>query len=288
MRVIVITGRSGSGKSSALELLEDEGFTCIDNFPAKLLPPLLDEYASAQTKKVTQALAVGIDVRNLTSDFTSVHDILRELADKPGIDIELIYLDARSSSLLRRFSETRRKHPLTDESTSLSEAIELEDQILQPLATIASRTIDTTSLSLHQLRSLIKDTVVPDKQGHMAILFESFGFKKGVPIDADFVFDLRALPNPYWRHELREHSGLEAPVVEFLESQREVAQMLADVIGFLTRWIPSFQSNNRAYLTIAIGCTGGKHRSVYMAHRLRQHFAQMYPVVQEVHRELNG
>ena len=197
----------------------------------------------------------------------------------------MLFLQSRRSDLIRRYSETRRKHPLSSSTVSLKEAIDLEKDLLAPIAEIADRNIDTSGLSLHQLRDLIKSTVVPHDTEQMAILFESFGFKRGVPSDADFVFDVRCLPNPHWKLELRPFTGNDPQVIEFLESQVDVASMLADIIGFLTRWIPKHQNNNRSYLTVAIGCTGGQHRSVYLANRLAEHFGKTYPLVQVVHKQ---
>ena len=284
MRLVVVSGRSGSGKTSALNVLEDAGFTCIDNLPTSLLPELINQiniYSNIRQLK----LAVGIDARNLTGDLTSIPSTLR-LIEKIGVKVDVIFLQAQSSDLLRRYSETRRKHPLSTDSIGLKEAIGLEKELLSPIADIADRIVDTSGLSLHQLRDLIKNTVVPDNQQTMSILFQSFGFKQGTPNDADFVFDVRCLPNPYWKAELRALTGNDPGVIEFLESQVDVASMLADIIGYLTRWIPKFQANNRSYLTISIGCTGGQHRSVYMANRLHEHFSNEYQFVQVIHKEL--
>ena len=218
-------------------------------------------------------------------DLATIPDILREIKVS-GVDVSVIFMYARRTDLVRRFSETRRKHPLSSDSVSLIRAIELEESLLAPIASITDRKVDTTGLSLHQLRDLIKNIIAPDKLEHMSILFESFGFKRGLPEASDFIFDVRCLPNPYWKIELRNQSGLDGSVIEFLESQTEVAAMLADVISFLTRWIPKFQADNRSYLTICIGCTGGQHRSVYIANRLYQHFLQLHPYVQIEHKEL--
>ena len=284
MRLVVVSGRSGSGKTSALNVLEDAGFTCIDNLPTSLLPELINQiniYSNIRQLK----LAVGIDARNLTGDLTSIPSTLR-LIEKIGVKVDVIFLQAQPSDLLRRYSETRRKHPLSTDSIGLKEAIGLEKELLSPIADIADRIVDTSGLSLHQLRDLIKNTVVPDNQQTMSILFQSFGFKQGTPNDADFVFDVRCLPNPYWKAELRALTGNDPGVIEFLESQVDVASMLADIIGYLTRWIPKFQANNRSYLTISVGCTGGQHRSVYMANRLHEHFSNEYQFVQVIHKEL--
>ncbi len=286
MRLVIISGRSGSGKTSALNILEDVGFTCIDNLPASLLSELVNQLKD-EPRETELMLAVGIDARNLVGDLSKIPGMLSLIADS-GVAVDVIFLQARRNDLLRRYSETRRKHPLSNESTSLKEAIELEKEMLTPISDISDLTIDTSGLSLHQLRDLIKNTVVPDNRESMSILFESFGFKRGVPSDSDFVFDVRCLPNPYWKLELRTQTGNDPEVIEFLESQVDVASMLADIIGFLTRWIPKFQTNNRSYMTVSIGCTGGQHRSVYLANRLHEHFSQQQPFVKVVHKELNS
>jgi len=285
-RLVVVSGRSGSGKTSALNILEDVGFDCIDNLPPSLLPDLIKQLNSEGINDDLR-LAVGIDARNLVGDLSKLPDILARL-EATGIEVSVIFLQARRSDLIRRYSETRRKHPLSHEMVSLPEAIDLEAKILSPILNISDRNIDTSGLSLHQLRDLIKNTIVPNSPEHMAILFESFGFKKGLPDASDFIFDVRCLPNPYWKQELRSLTGFDEGVIEFLESQVEVAAMLSDIIGFLTRWIPKFQANNRSYLTISIGCTGGQHRSVYIANRLREHFAKEQSLVQVVHKEISA
>jgi UPF0042 nucleotide-binding protein len=286
MRLVIISGRSGSGKTSALNILEDVGFTCIDNLPASLLSELVTQLKD-EPGEIELMLAVGIDARNLVGDLSKIPSMLHDIEDT-GVAVDVVFLQARRNDLLRRYSETRRKHPLSNESISLKEAIELEKEMLTPISDISDRTIDTSGLSLHQLRDLIKNTVVPDNRESMSILFESFGFKRGVPSDSDFVFDVRCLPNPYWKLELRTQTGNDPAVIEFLESQVDVASMLADIIGFLTRWIPKFQTNNRSYMTVSIGCTGGQHRSVYLANRLYEHFSQQQPFVKVVHKELSA
>ncbi len=284
MRLVVVSGRSGSGKTSALNVLEDVGFTCIDNLPSSLLPELINQLNIDRSNSELK-LAVGIDARNLIGDLNSIPRTL-SLIEKIGVKVDVIFLQAQTSDLLRRYSETRRKHPLSTDSIGLKEAIGLEKTLLAPIAQIADRTLDTSGLSLHQLRDLIKNTVAPNNQETMSILFQSFGFKKGMPNDADFVYDVRCLPNPYWKAELRAKTGNDQGVIQFMESQVEVASMLADIIGYLTRWIPKFEANNRSYLTIAIGCTGGQHRSVYLANRLYEHFSNEYQFVQIIHKEL--
>lgn len=284
-RLVVVSGRSGSGKTSALNILEDVGFDCIDNLPPSLLPDLIKQLNSERINEDLR-LAVGIDVRNLVGDLNKLPDILAGL-EASGIEVSVIFLQARRNDLIRRYSETRRKHPLSNETVSLPEAIDLEAKILSPILNISDRNIDTSGLSLHQLRDLVKNTIVPNSPEHMAILFESFGFKKGLPDASDFIFDVRCLPNPYWKQELRSLTGYDEGVIEFLESQVDVAAMLSDIIGFLTRWIPKFQANNRSYLTISIGCTGGQHRSVYIANRLQEYFSKEHSLVQVVHKELS-
>ena len=285
MRLVVISGRSGSGKTSALNILEDVGFTCIDNMPSSLLPELVHQLTIDSSNREL-LLAVGIDARNLMGDLSGIPKTLKQIEGE-GVAVDVLFLQAHSSDLLRRYSETRRKHPLSSDSVGLKEAIALEKKLLAPIADIADRVIDSSGLSLHQLRDLIRNTVVPNSHETMSILFQSFGFKRGMPNDADFVFDVRCLPNPYWKAELRTQTGNDTAVIQFLESQVDVASMLADIIGYLTRWIPKFQSNNRSYLTVAVGCTGGQHRSVYIANRLYEHFSKQHQTVQIMHKELS-
>jgi UPF0042 nucleotide-binding protein len=284
MRLVVISGHSGSGKTSALNILEDVGFTCVDNLPSSLLPELIKQLNGESNAPKLQ-LAVGIDARNLMGDLTKIPKILCTIEDS-GVEVDVIFLKAQRTDLLRRYSETRRKHPLSSDTIGLKEAIDLEENIISPIAQVASLTIDTTGLTLHQLRDLVKNTIVPNNPQQMTILFESFGFKQRIPNGSDFVFDVRCLPNPYWKSELRSQTGNDSGIITFLESQVDVASMLADIIGYLTRWLPKFQANNRSYLTVSIGCTGGQHRSVYIANRLHEHFSKQYNLVQVMHKEL--
>jgi UPF0042 nucleotide-binding protein len=284
MRLVVISGHSGSGKTSALNILEDVGFTCVDNLPSSLLPELIHQLREDSSDPELK-LAVGIDARNLVGDLTKIPKMLSTI-ENSGVQVDVIFLKAQRTDLLRRYSETRRKHPLSTDEIGLKEAIDLEENIISPIAQIASLTIDTSGLTLHQLRDLVKNTIVPKAEQQMTILFESFGFKQRIPNGSDFVFDVRCLPNPYWKTELRTQTGHDPGVITFLESQIDVASMLADIIGYLTRWIPKFEANNRSYLTVSIGCTGGQHRSVYIANRLHEHFSQQYNFVQVMHKEL--
>jgi UPF0042 nucleotide-binding protein len=284
MRLVVISGRSGSGKSTALHLLEDEGFTCVDNLPVTLLPAFVTQISQNPSENHAN-FAVGIDARNIDGDLGHFAELM-EAAALTNVLRQIVYLDATDQVLLKRFSETRRKHPLTDKHRGLTEAIAQERQVLGPIATIADTTIDTSGLSLHELRSAVKKLVVGSQSVGLALTFESFGFKHGLPVDADFVFDVRCLPNPYWRPDLRLKSGLEQDVIDFLLGQEEVEAMFKDIHDFLLKWIPSFEDSNRSYLTIAIGCTGGMHRSVYLCERLAESFGQHYANVQSRHRQL--
>lgn len=284
LRIIIISGRSGSGKSSALHVLEDSGFYCIDNLPIALLPSLIEQ---ADKEERLSRVAVSIDARNLPHAFGHIHQILHDLpSDEYQLDV--VYLDADESALLQRFSATRRKHPLTNDGVSLAEAIALEKTLLQPIADLANLRIDTTALSVHELRSQIKERVTKRNDDFIAILFQSFGFKHGVPVDADYVFDVRNLPNPYWDPALRIATGRDQSIIDFLQKEPQVQQMQDDISRFLQHWLPSFIEANRSYITIAIGCTGGQHRSVYMVEQLATLFKQDYPLVQIRHRELGG
>lgn len=284
MRLIVISGHSGSGKSTALHVLEDAGFTCVDNLPASLLPQLVNHIESMSPGS-KQKFAISIDARNTWQDLKQFPQIINS-DETLGLKCEVVFLDARNSVLIQRFSETRRKHPLSDRATDLQKAIQIERTLLEPIANIANLVIDTSNLSLHELRDLVKTRVAGNEGPGMSILFESFGFKYGVPVDAEIVFDIRCLPNPYWKPHLRAYNGLDEPVIEFLRDQNEVLEMEDDIKQYLTRWLPRFAANNRSYITIGIGCTGGQHRSVYFCDRLFKHFSELYDSVQVRHREL--
>jgi RNase adapter protein RapZ len=286
MEFVVISGRSGSGKSTALHLLEDCGFICIDNLPINLLPSLITE-ATQSPKTKSMKFAIGIDARNISGDLSRFPEILLWGQQQHQVQFTVVYLDASDAILIKRFSETRRKHPLSNKKVGLEEAIKAESVILEPVARLSDITVDTTNLTLHELRTAIKKKVAGDHSEGLALMFESFGFKFGVPVDADFVFDVRGLPNPYWQVELRAKTGLETEVIDFLSAQPQVEAMLQDLIVFFDKWIPSFEQNNRSYLTIAIGCTGGMHRSVYLTEKLSQHFQTIYKNVQTRHRQLS-
>lgn len=281
LRLIIISGRSGSGKSTALHVLEDMGYYCIDNLPLSLLPALLNGIAENRS---TEKISVSIDARNISTDLQKFPEILQTLESK-NLNRQIVYLDSASPALVKRFSETRRKHPLSNQEMGLREALEYEKLLLEPIATLADLNIDTTSLTLHQLRDLIRSRVAQQSFG-LALLFESFAYKNGVPVDADLVFDVRCLPNPHWKDSLRSQTGLDQDVVEFLLSQPDCVSMYEDILSYLETWLPKFEQNNRSYITIALGCTGGQHRSVYLSQKLYQHFSNRWDSVQVQHREL--
>jgi len=284
MRVIIVSGRSGSGKSTALDVLEDNGFFCIDNLPAVLLPELA-ERALLHTELIQPQVAVSIDARNLPSQLKRFPELLAEVRTR-YILCDLLYLDADDETLLKRFSETRRRHPLTNENRSLAEAIRDESRLLAPIKDLADLRIDTSHLNLHQLRDTLKLRLLDKPEPGTAFLIESFGFKRGMPVDADLVFDVRCLPNPYWKPDLRNFSGLDRPVADYLAAQPDVEEMYQDIQAYLHKWLPRFAASNRAYVTIAIGCTGGHHRSVYLAERLGRTLKQSLKNVQVRHRDL--
>lgn len=278
MKFIVITGRSGSGKSTCLHLLEDLDYYCIDNLPIILLPTL------PHTLQKKQKIAIGIDVRNLPEDSQELINILQQLRDN-GIELEIIYLDTDEHRLLERFSSTRRKHPLSNHDTSLPEALEKEVLRLEPLARMANYRIDTSNLSIHQLHEKLEHLL--DANAHsISVLFQSFGYKHGIPRDSDYVFDVRCLPNPYWVKKLRDRRGTDPEVIKFLQSDPKVQHMLNDIQEFVETWLPEYAKDNRNYMTISIGCTGGFHRSVYIAEQLYDHFKKLGPNIQVRHREL--
>jgi len=283
MNFFIVSGLSGSGKTIALQALEDLGFYCIDNLPAALLPNLAEQMQPA-TAGALQKAAVGIDARNraFLADMPKNLERLRTL----GIAYRIIYLEAEEPILVRRFQQTRRPHPMLDEKTSLPEAIHLEKQLLEPLSFAAALRVDTTHTTPHELRAHIRDFARGEETTGLTLLIESFGYKHGTPLDADFVFDVRCLPNPYWQEELRRHTGLDEPVVRFLEQYDEVNALYDDIREFLERWLPRFEREDRSYLTVALGCTGGQHRSVYLANRLSRELESQGMKIQLRHREL--
>ncbi|TQV72876.1 RNase adapter RapZ [Aliikangiella marina] len=281
MKRIIVSGRSGSGKTVALRALEDQGFYCVDNIPIKLIPALLEQIDTHYP-----GLAIGVDARNVTHTVEEFDKLIQQITASK-LDLDVIFIDANDATLLKRFSETRRRHPLTSEGLSLAEAIQKEKQRLEPVTRYAQLVIDTTSKSPHELCQVIMQRVLGDESSHLSLLFTSFGFKNGAPNDADFVFDARCLPNPYWEESLRPFTGKDQPIVEYLESQPHAQEFYWQLKIFLQTWIPRFEEDNRNYLTVAIGCTGGQHRSVYLAEKLAANFKQLYPNTQIRHREMS-
>jgi UPF0042 nucleotide-binding protein len=281
MKLIIISGRSGSGKSTAVRALEDSGYNCIDNLPISLLEALIIEYLKEGS--TDSKLAVCIDARSRSLE--KFPDILMGL-DSKLIERQIIYLDALGPSLVKRFSETRRKHPLTTADIDLRQAIDMEARILGSIADLANLIIDTTHLSAKQLSDQIKERIITREESSISLVFRSFGFKHGVPVDTDFVFDLRCLPNPHWEPKLRPLTGLNQEVQNYLNEQPMVLEMFDELSGLLKRCIPRFEANERIYMTIGIGCTGGQHRSVFMAEKLAHYFREHFENVLVRHREL--
>jgi UPF0042 nucleotide-binding protein len=277
MRLVVISGMSGSGKSVALNMLEDLGWFCIDNIPAALVQSLV-AHTLRQDDPQYRRLAVGLDARNRPADLAGIPALVADLR-RSGLRCEVIYLRASDDVLLRRYAETRRRHPLAAEDRSLADAIATEGSLLLPLADAADLVVDTTAMSVHALRDLVRQRVDERREGRLSILFQSFGFKHGIPGDADFVFDARTLPNPFWEPALSDLDGRDPAVRRFLEASPAVDSLFADIVRFLEARIPEFERSNRSYLTAAIGCTGGRHRSVYLVERLAAHFGARHAAV---------
>jgi UPF0042 nucleotide-binding protein len=289
MKLVIISGLSGSGKTVALHTLEDEDYYCIDNLPIGLLPQLVDRVLSRRIQ-LYDNVAVGIDARSDTEDLRDFHTIfewIQQRDTETKIEIEIIYIQAELETLIKRFSDTRRKHPLTQKGLPLSEAIEVERNLLKDVALSANLYIDTTYTNIHELRSYIKERVVRRQKTGLSLLFNSFGFKNGAPADSDFVFDVRCLPNPHWEPNLRVLTGLDPEVIDFLQEQDDVQQMLEHINNYLNFVIPKFKEQNRYYLTVSIGCTGGQHRSVYIAETLYDNFREHMDNVSIHHRELS-
>ncbi|HWA14344.1 MAG TPA: RNase adapter RapZ [Burkholderiales bacterium] len=280
MQLIVISGLSGSGKSIALNVLEDSGYYCVDNLPAHLLASLTQSLA----KEGYERVAVSIDVRSGGS-LSELPGILAQLR-KDGVEVHIGFLDAKTDTLVKRYSETRRRHPLADERRTLTESIEHERELLADLAALGHH-VDTSDLSPNTLRQWVKDLLELGGAG-LTLLFQSFGFKHGIPLDADMVFDVRCLPNPHYDPVLRPMTGRDAPVVDFLRADANVQGMLGDIREYVDKWLPCFVRDNRSYLTVAIGCTGGRHRSVYFVEQLAAHFRGGGNRVLVRHRELSA
>ena len=275
MQLIIVTGLSGSGKSVVLKALEDTGYYCVDNLPATLLPQIYENLAASQNR-----VAISTDTRSAALE--ALPENIERLKSQ-GVNVQVLFLESTTQALVKRFSETRRRHPLSNQDITLAESIERERKLLAPLSELGHH-IDTSDLSANTLRGWVKDFVAQENK-NITLLFTSFGFKHGIPLDADFVFDVRCLPNPHYDPVLRPMTGRDAPVKAFLAEQTLVQEMYQDIQNFVSRWLPSFVQENRSYLTIAIGCTGGQHRSVYIVEELGQHFSKQQQVLIR-HREL--
>lgn len=271
MKLIVISGRSGSGKTIALHVLEDLGYNCIDGVPYQLLEQLIDTVDPKENK-----VAVSLDVRNMPTEVDEIQQLVHSLQEK--VELEIIYIDALTSELIRRYSETRRLHPLSKQKLSLSQALELENKMLAPLKSLAAFSIDTTALSVHNLNEHLKIYLQGSTKSNLLVIFQSFGFKYLHPEDADYIFDVRFLPNPYWEKDLKPYSGKDALIQDYLNSFPLVKDTINNIENLFLTWLPHLEQNNRNYVTIAIGCTGGRHRSVYITEQIAARFKHKYQV----------
>jgi len=281
--LVVLTGMSGGGKTVALRALEDLEFYCVDNLPSGLLPQLVHSVRQDGGGR-RRRIAVGVDVRNRGEDFEHMPLVMSELA-AAGVHVHLVFIDCRDEVLIKRYSETRRRHPLARRGVSLADAIAEERRLLRPLIGIAEQVIDSSDLNVHQLRRLIATGYAQATEG-LTLMIQSFAFRRGLPLDSDFVFDARCLPNPHWQPQLRPLSGKDAPVREFLEAEPMVTEYFTDTARWLDAWLPRFEQDDRSYVTISIGCTGGRHRSVYLVERLAAHYRARREGVLTFHREL--
>ncbi len=284
MKIVVVSGLSGSGKSVALGMLEDLGYYCIDNLPLALLTTFTADVLQGRAEEFPM-LAVGIDARARAASIRLFPERVKELR-AAQIDIQVLFFDADKEVILRRYNETRRKHPLTDADTPLVEAVEKERRLLEPIAACADVVLDTSRTNMHQLREQVRNHLQGGDAETLSLLFQSFGYKFGIPQGVDFVFDARCLPNPHWIPELKELTGRDQPVVDYLEQQPDTPRLLKDIQAFLKDWLPRFKAEDRSYVTVAVGCTGGRHRSVYLVERLAEHFRGRYPQALVRHTEL--
>jgi len=284
MKLLIVSGLSGSGKSIVLDTLEDCGYYCIDNLPITLLAGFISQVMQADTSTYEKT-AIGIDARNQRKSLLNFTDIVNAIR-KQGIECEVIFLQAEENVLLKRYSETRRKHPLTTSSVALKEALNIEKEMMEPVLRYADIVLDTSRTYVQQLRELVKSQIEKNNDQHLSLQFQSFGFKHGIPLDVDFMFDVRCLPNPYWVPDLRRFTGKDKPVIDYLNKSEDARQLFQDICVFLEQWVPRFDTDNRSYLTIGIGCTGGQHRSVYLVEMLVNHFKKTDLNVIVRHREL--
>lgn len=284
MKLVIVSGLSGSGKTVALHTLEDSGYYCIDNLPLGMLPELIENMARSSPQPY-DLVAIAIDARSGVDNSDRFDEITRQIT-RHGVELKVLFLTCETSRLLKRFSETRRKHPLSRKGLPLADAIQQEKKLLEDIHANADLSIDSSSLNVHELRQMIIDRLTSQSGSEMGILIQSFGFKNGVPADTDFVFDVRCLPNPHWEAGLKSLSGRDKAVVKYLENYAEVAEMYESIYQFLVTWIPRFEKENRSYMTISIGCTGGKHRSVYLVERLEAALRQQRGNLAIRHRDL--
>jgi UPF0042 nucleotide-binding protein len=285
VKLIIVSGLSGSGKTVALHTLEDAGYYCIDNLPLSMLPELVDKLINSSPQPY-DLVAIAVDARSRVDNSDRFEEIMRLMGKHP-LEFKVLFLTSDTSRLLKRFSETRRKHPLSREGLPLADAIQQEKKLLEDIHANADIAIDSSNLNVHELRQLIIDRLVSQSTSEMGILIQSFGFKNGVPADADFVFDVRCLPNPHWEKDLKPLTGRDQAVVEYLQNYPEVEEMFASIYNFLIDWIPRFEKENRSYMTISIGCTGGQHRSVYLAERIVAAFKPARDNLSIRHRDLS-
>ncbi|WP_411887164.1 RNase adapter RapZ [Hydrocarboniphaga effusa] len=286
MKLVIVSGLSGAGKTVALKQYEDVGWYCIDNIPLALIEPMMRRAMAKRSGKRFERLALGIDARESEAQIRRFPSYLAKLRAK-GVDVRVLFLTAEDDVLLRRYSETRRKHPLSSGKLSLLEAVRKERQLLQPIANSAEEPLDTSRMNLHELREAVYQRMAEAVEGKLSVLFLSFGFKNGTPTGVDYVFDVRCLPNPHWEPGLRKLTGRDPKVGEWLKSHTPVTAMIDDIAKFLETWLPAFRAQDRAYLTVAIGCTGGQHRSVYIVERLAERFSGCFDQVLHKHRELS-
>ncbi len=286
-QLLIVTGMSGSGKSVALHTLEDDGYHCIDNLPSDLLTDVIDRLVATNSRKYDK-LAIGVDMRSEQANASGLLNLLKSLRARDDVHTRVLFLDTDRRTLSQRFSETRRRHPLSTDDSPLATAIDTEARLLEEVKASADKVIDTTSLNLHELRGIVRHHEHATAESKLLVVIQSFGFKHGMPISSDFMFDVRCLPNPYWQPEIRHLSGKDPEIIEYLEAQPTVNDMYKHINAFLTHWIPHFNAENRAYLTVSIGCTGGRHRSVYLTERLAKNIGKSNEHVSVRHRNLTS
>jgi len=284
VKLVIVSGLSGSGKTVALRTLEDAGYYCIDNLPLGMLPELVDNMINT-TAEPYDLVAIAIDARSGVESSARFDEIMRHISGHP-LQLNILFLTCDTSRLLKRFSETRRKHPLSRQGLPLADAIQQEKKLLEDIHANADHAIDSSDLNVHELRQTIIDRMLSQSASEMGILIQSFGFKNGVPTDTDFVFDVRCLPNPHWEKDLRPLTGCDRAVIKYLQSYAEVEQMFTSISRFLVDWIPAFEKENRSYMTVSIGCTGGKHRSVYLTERIAAEIGKQRENVAIRHRDM--